>query len=262
MAGHQICPPRTVGVELIPYIGRLTKFSSWIIVMLPFIAKILMLVLCLMTSDYFFLKNVEPINQNEYGHTTWASLVNSGKTGHRIIYDVESPFCKNLIVLTDKEVEDFEICDDNAEARQMLKENFDLALSDEWHGLYCPHLSHYNPRYWLIYAQKIVDEDGVTSKRFQMFKHGQMVNANLDRGAITKIYCTVNDVQAPWRTIVFWIGVFIIFPLILTLGLNRGNLNIFKSHPDFLLLGVFSHINIGSFSLKSGLRCDTFSKLS
>ena len=52
--------------------------------------------------------------------------------------------------------------------------------------------------------------------------------------------------------VLWWIGVFLLPPIIISLTQNRHNLGIFKTHPGFLFIGVISHFQIGPAESSNG----------
>ena len=52
--------------------------------------------------------------------------------------------------------------------------------------------------------------------------------------------------------VLWWIGVFLLPFIIISLVQNRDNLGIFKTNPGFLFIGVFSHFHIGPAQCSNG----------
>ena len=243
------------GVRLIPS-GPQFRCFNWFPVILTTLTKTLILVLCILSSNNFYLR----LTGENYVN------LNSRDQPWPPVTDIHADQCQQLTLVEDEmrsqTVRYFDSCSPDSELPDKSVDwsvGEDIVFPDPGHKIssrkWCSDVPEHQPHYAIVYAEKREDK-GVVKTYFKMASNDEEEAEPINEGLYSdsiRVYCGyINFTFGPIIAVLFWIVAFVLIPLLITLLHNRPNFEVFSGNPDFLFLGVISYFHVGPSTYNDG----------
>ena len=244
------------GVRLIPS-GPQFRCCNWFPVILTTLTKALMLTLCILASNNFYLR------------LTGEKYVNlrSSDQPWPPVTDIDSAECEELTLVEDKftyqTVTYFDSCsaDSELDDKSVNWSVGELGVSPDpgtkiSFRKWCKDGPQYLLDYTIVYAEKR-EVNGEVKTYFKMAANVGKVRpinqAIFSSSNSVQVYCGhISFTYGPFIPVLYWLLVFILIPVLMTLLHNCLNFHVFSSNCDFITLGVFSYYHVGPSTYNGG----------